>query len=122
MIYHRGSNSLRLAIHDAIKAAYPQVQVVATTPVTSRPMDVLDNHYYNTPQWFVDNDHLFDAAPRGGTKILAGEFAALQGTPTGSLGAAVGEAAFITGMERNADVVLGASYAPVLVNVNAPKE
>jgi alpha-L-arabinofuranosidase len=106
--------------YDAIKAAYPQIQVVATTPVTSRAMDVLDNHYYNTPQWFVDNDHLFDTVPRGGTKILAGEFAALQGTPTGTLGAAVGEAAFITGMERNADVVLGASYAPVLVNVNAP--
>jgi alpha-L-arabinofuranosidase len=106
--------------HDAIKAAYPQIQLVATTPVTSRPMDVLDNHYYNSPGWFVDNAHLFDTAPRTGPRILAGEYAALQGTPTGTLAAAVGEAAFITGMERNADLVLGASYAPILVNVNAP--
>jgi alpha-L-arabinofuranosidase len=106
--------------YDAIRAAYPQMNVVATTPVTARPMQVLDNHYYNNPQWFVDNANLFDTMPRNGTRILAGEYAALQGTPTGTLAAAVGEAAFITGMERNADLVLGASYAPVLVNVNAP--
>jgi hypothetical protein len=74
--------------YDAIKAAYPQIQVIATTPVRSRPMDVLDNHYYNSPQWFVDNAHLFDNAPRDGTRILAGEYAALQGTPTGRWGTA----------------------------------
>jgi len=105
---------------DAIRSAYPQIRLVATTPVTSRPMDVLDNHYYNDPQWFVDNAHLFDAAPRTGPRILAGEYAATQGSPTGTLAAAVGEAAFMTGLERNADLVIGASYAPVLANVNAP--
>jgi alpha-L-arabinofuranosidase len=104
--------------YDAIKAAYPQTKVIATTPVTSRPMDVLDNHYYNNPQWFVDNRQIFDAFDRNGPRILVGEYAATQGSPTGTLSAAVGEAAFITGMERNADVVIGASYAPVLVNVN----
>jgi alpha-L-arabinofuranosidase len=104
---------------DAIKAAYPQMHLIATTPVTTRQMDVLDNHYYNNPGWFVDNAHLFDSFSRSGPRILVGEFAATQGTPTGTLAAAVGEAAFMTGMERNADIVMGSSYAPVLVNVNA---
>jgi Alpha-L-arabinofuranosidase C-terminal domain len=48
-----------------------------------------------------------------------GEYAVTQGAPAGTLAAALGEAAFLTGIERNADVVLGASYAPLLVNVNA---
>jgi hypothetical protein len=107
--------------YDAIKAAYPQLQIVATAPVTSRPMDVLDDHYYNDdPTYFAENAHLFDNASRTGPKILVGEYATTQGTPTGTLAGALGEAAFLTGIERNADLVIGASYAPLLVNVNAP--
>jgi alpha-L-arabinofuranosidase len=106
--------------YDAIKARYPQLQVVATTPVSSRPMDVLDEHFYNSPGWFVSHQGIFDGASRSGPKVVVGEYAAIEGTPTGTLAGALGEAAFITGMERNADVVIGASYAPLLVNVNAP--
>ena len=107
--------------YDAIKAAYPQLQIVATAPVTSRPMDILDDHYYNNdPTYFAENAHLFDNASRSGPKILVGEYATTQGTPTGTLAGALGEAAFLTGIERNADLVIGASYAPLLVNVNAP--
>ena len=107
--------------YDAIRAAYPQLGIVATAPVSSRPMDVLDNHYYsNDPTFFAENAHLFDTASRTGPKILVGEYAATQGTPTGTLAGALGESAFLTGVERNADLVLGASYAPLLVNVGAP--
>ena len=107
--------------YDAIKAAFPQMPVVATTPVTSRPMDMLDEHFYNNdPNYFASNAHLFDGASRTGPKVIVGEYATTAGQPTGTLADAVGEAAFLTGLERNADLVLGSSYAPLLVNVNAP--
>ena len=84
-------------------------------------MDIVDEHYYsNTPAFFASEAHLFDHVGRGGPKILVAEYAAVQGSPTGTLADALGEAAFLTGIERNADVVIGASYAPLLVNVNAP--
>jgi Alpha-L-arabinofuranosidase C-terminal domain len=52
--------------------------------------------------------------------VIVGEYATTAGQPTGTLGDAIGEAAFLTGLERNADLVVGASYAPLLVNVSAP--
>ena len=107
--------------YDAIKAAFPSMPVVATTPVTSRPMDMLDEHFYNNdPNYFASNAHLFDTASRSGPKVIVGEYATTTGQPTGTLADALGEAAFLTGLERNADLVLGSSYAPLLVNVNAP--
>lgn len=107
--------------YDALKAAYPQLKLMATTTVTSRPMDVIDEHFYNNdPDYFAENAHLFDGVSRSGPKVLVGEYATTQGVPTGTLAGALGESAFLTGLERNADLVLGASYAPLLVNVNAP--
>ena len=107
--------------YDAIKSAFPGMPIVATAAVTSRPMDILDEHFYNNdPNYFASNAHLFDAAARTGPKVLVGEYAATLGQPTGTLAAALGESAFLTGLERNADLVLGASYAPLLVNVNVP--
>jgi alpha-L-arabinofuranosidase len=106
----------------AIKAADPQLKIVATTPVTNGPApDVIDEHYYNDdPSYFASNAHLFDTVSRSGPKVIVGEYATTQGTPTGTLADALGESAFLTGLERNADLVIGASYAPLLVNVNAP--
>jgi alpha-L-arabinofuranosidase len=107
--------------YDAIKAAFPGMPVVATTPVTSRPMDMIDEHFYNNdPNYFASNAHLFDGASRSGPKVIVGEYATTAGQPTGTLANAIGESAFLTGLERNADLVLGSSYAPLLVNVNAP--
>ncbi|MGH2892773.1 MAG: alpha-L-arabinofuranosidase C-terminal domain-containing protein, partial [Solirubrobacteraceae bacterium] len=106
---------------NAIRAAYPQLQLIATTPVTTPAADIVDEHYYNNdPQYFAENAHIFDSRSRTGPKVIVGEYATTNGTPTGTLANAVGEAAFLTGTERNADLVLGASYAPLLVNVNAP--
>lgn len=85
--------------YDAIKAAYPGLKIAATAPVTSRPMDILDDHFYNNdPSYFASNAHLFDNASRNGPKVLVGEYATTQGSPTGTLAGALGEAAFLTGL------------------------
>jgi alpha-L-arabinofuranosidase len=116
-----GSYEWRFArIYDAIKERYPQLAVVATTPVTSRRPDVIDDHYYNPPSWFAANADRYDRADRSGPRVLVGEYGALDGSPTGTLRAAVGEAAFLTGLERNSDIVIGSTYAPIIVNENAP--
>lgn len=108
--------------HDAIKAAYPTLQLVATTSVSSRPVDVIDDHYYSgDTSFFTDAAHNYDGTSRNGPKHLVGEYATTNGTkdnPTGTLAGAVSEAGFMTGMVRNADVVIGASYAPALADVN----
>jgi hypothetical protein len=80
---------------------------------------VVDDHFYPSAQWFDDNANLYDRADRNGPRVLVGEYGAAEGNPTGTLNAAVGEAAFLTGLERNSDVVIGSMYAPVLVNENA---
>ncbi|MET3807479.1 alpha-L-arabinofuranosidase [Nakamurella sp. UYEF19] len=114
-----GSYEWRFAdMYDAIKAAYPQLQLIATTPVSSRTPDVVDDHYYQSPQWFNDNSGKYDTLNRSGPKVLVGEYGSLEGSPTGDLAAAVGEAAFLTGLERNSDVIVGGMYAPILVNEN----
>jgi alpha-L-arabinofuranosidase len=117
------------AMYDAIKAAYPQLKVIATTggyqggaastTPTGRVPDLVDDHYYNPPSWFADNTHRYDTVDRNGPQVLVGEYGALDGSPTGSLAAAVGEAAFLTGLERNSDIVIGSTYAPIIVNENA---
>jgi alpha-L-arabinofuranosidase len=105
---------------DAIRAAYPQLKIIATTPVTSRTPDVIDDHYYsNDPSVIAGDAHVYDSTSRTGPQHIVGEYAVTQGSPTGTLAGALGEAAFLTGLERDADVVIGASYAPLLVNVNA---
>ena len=102
----------------AIKAKYPEIQVIATTPVKSIRPDVIDDHYYRrAPEFFEDVGH-YDKTDRTGPKIFVGEWATREGGPTTNLGAALGDAAWMTGMERNSDIVVMASYAPLLVNMN----
>ena len=86
-------------------------------------IDVIDEHYYRPPEWFLQNANRYDAYPRTGAKILAGEFAA-QSHRTASAGnqnnwlTALAEAAFMTGLERNAAVVHMASYAPLFAHTD----
>src|SRR5438105_15900896 len=94
------------------------MQLIATTPMKSHVMDVLDDHYYRRAQQFFDDVHHYDNADRNGPKIFVGEWATREGTPTTNLGAALGDAAWMTGMERNSDLIIVASYAPLFVNVN----
>lgn len=102
----------------AIKKRYPQLQLIATTPVKSIKPDVIDDHYYRRPEEFFDDTHHYDKTDRNGPKIFVGEWATREGTPTPDFGAALGDAAWMTGMERNSDIVIMASYAPLFVNVN----
>ena len=104
--------------YDAIKQKYPRLQLIATTPVTSRKPDVIDDHYYKRADQFFDFTHKYDKADRNGPKIFVGEWATREGTPTPNFGAALGDAAWMTGMERNSDLIVMAGYAPLLVNVN----
>ncbi len=104
--------------YKAIKAKYPDLQLIATTPITTMKPDVIDDHYYRGAHEFYDDVHHYDQTDRNGPKIFVGEWATREGLPTPNFGAALGDAAWMTGMERNSDIVIMASYAPLLVNVN----
>jgi alpha-N-arabinofuranosidase len=103
----------------AIRAKYPQYKLIATTPVKTGAPDMIDDHYYRSPGEFFEMVHHYDSYDRKGPKIFVGEWATRTGSPTPDFGAALGDAAWMTGMERNSDVILMASYAPLLTNVNA---
>jgi alpha-N-arabinofuranosidase len=102
----------------AIQAQYPNLSVIATMPVNGVTPDVVDDHYYKREQGMFELAKQYDNTDRKGPKIFVGEWATREGTPTPNLGAALGDAAFMTGLERNSDVVVMASYAPLFVNVN----
>ncbi|HMH15159.1 MAG TPA: alpha-L-arabinofuranosidase C-terminal domain-containing protein [Edaphobacter sp.] len=104
--------------YKAIKAKYPQLELIATAPLKRMKPDVLDDHYYKrADEFFADVKH-YDTADRSGPKIFVGEWATREGSPTTNMGAALGDAAWMTGMERNSDLIVMASYAPLFVNVN----
>jgi len=104
--------------YKAIKAKYPDLQIIATTPVKSIRPDVIDDHYYRrATEFFQDTTH-YDKTDRNGPKIFVGEWATREGSPTPNFGAALGDAAWMTGMERNSDLIVMSCYAPLFVNVN----
>jgi alpha-L-arabinofuranosidase len=104
--------------YDAIKAKYRNIKIIATTRVRSRTPDVMDEHYYLSSRAFERDIHHYDNYPRTGPKVFVGEWASQDGDPTANLASALGDAAWMTGMERNSDVVILETYAPLLVNVN----
>ena len=104
--------------YHAIKQRYPSLLIIATTPVKSVQPDVLDEHFYMSAEQSFSEAHHYDAADRNGPRIFVGEWATRQGDPTPNLEAALGDAAWLTGLERNSDLVIMASYAPLFVNVN----
>lgn len=121
----------------ALKAKYPNIKLVnssGTDPDGERfdylngelrkiKADIIDEHFYRRPEWFLSNSKRYDSYPRNASKIFAGEYAA-QSDHTVSinnknnLATAIAEAAFMTGMERNADVVNLSSYAPLFAHVD----
>ena len=94
------------------------MQLVANVPVKSASMDIVDEHYYSSPDWFASQASRYDSYDRTGPRVYVGEYACTQDCGQGNLKAALGEAAFMTGMERNSDIVTMSSYAPLFVNVN----
>jgi alpha-L-arabinofuranosidase len=107
---------------NAIHAKYPEIKFVVDRwqggyPSTPKA-DIVDEHFYDNPEFFMRQATHFDKYDRNGPKIFVGEYAVTQNTGKGNLRGAIGEAAFMTGLERNSDHVIMASYAPLLVNLN----
>ncbi|MFF3320592.1 alpha-L-arabinofuranosidase C-terminal domain-containing protein [Streptomyces sp. NPDC003035] len=116
---------------EAIEKRHPEITVISNSgpddagPVFDRAWELnrsgnvamVDEHYYNSPQWFLENNDRYDSYDRGGPKVFLGEYAA-QGN---RFSHALAEAAFMTGLERNADVVKLASYAPLLARTDNPQ-
>jgi len=107
----------------ALRKAYgTKYKLIATAPLKKTTAgaepDVIDDHYYKSPADMFAMVHHYDDAPRNGPKIFVGEWATRSGTPTPNMGDALGDAALMTSMERNSDLIVMASYAPLLVNVN----
>jgi len=106
----------------AIKAVYPDMLTIACENHPDMgAIEIIDEHYYMPPHFFYENASRYDSYDRNGPKIFVGEYACHGPVGNGNLLAAVAEAAFMTGMERNSDVVVMAAYAPLLVNVNDRK-
>lgn len=116
-----------------LAGTFPQLKFIATSHPFNPTLDPIptqyDNHVYQTPGWFVENAFYYDSVERNGTYYFEGEYAVVStntsdifGTPTNgrlvypNMEGSSGEAAFMTGLERNSDIVFAASYAPLLMN------
>jgi alpha-N-arabinofuranosidase len=119
----------------AIKSKYKDITIVSGTgpfpegelfdyaakELKELNAEIVDEHYYNNPQWFLKNANRYDKYDRKGPKIFAGEYAAQSVATTSpenknNWECALSEAAFMTGLERNADVVYLSSYAPLFAH------
>ncbi len=117
-----------LEFREAIKAKYPAITVISNSGPDDQGAtfdnlwaknraagtDMVDEHYYNSPNWFLQNNARYDAYDRSGPKVFLGEYASQDAKFANSLA----EAAYMTGLERNADVVKMASYAPLFANID----
>jgi alpha-L-arabinofuranosidase len=83
----------------------------------SSGVDLVDEHYYMSPKWFLSNANRYDKYSRKGPKVFAGEYAAHGQGEHNNWEAALSEAAFMTGLERNADVVYQSTYAPLFAHI-----
>jgi len=111
-------------IFNKIREKHPEITVIGTTGPSNKGTDydegwaladrlkvpMVDEHYYMSPGWFINNQRFYDAYPRSGSKVYLGEYASQNNT----LYNALAEAAYMTSLERNGDVVSLASYAPLL--------
>ena len=113
--------------YDAIKKKYPHLKVISSNGyeqpqslwVKSRTPDLVDEHYYRGMEEMMAQSLKYDSYGRtNGAKIFCGEWATRVGSPTPNLSGALGDAAWMTCMERNSDIVLMSCYAPLFVNVS----
>jgi alpha-N-arabinofuranosidase len=129
----------RFALFERVlKAKHPEITLIASADPNFRSdnfpwqwdrlralrADLVDEHFYQPPAWFLENAGRYDAYPRQGPKVFVGEYAAHlppagpQNMRPSTLEAALAEAAFMTGFERNADVVTMSAYAPLLAHAD----
>lgn len=118
---------------DAIRAQYPEIKIIGSSgpqaegkefeylwPEMKRlKVDLVDEHYYRSPEWFLNQATRYDSYDRKGPKVFAGEYAAHPQNRKNNFESALAESAFMTGLERNADIVHMATYAPLLAHVDA---
>lgn len=117
---------------DAIRKAYPELKLIGTTGPNSEgwdfdllqpkmkqlKVDLYDEHYYRNEQWFLSHGHRYDSYDRKGPKVFAGEYACHgTGKKWNHFETSLYEAAHMTGIERNADIVHMATYAPLFAHV-----
>jgi alpha-L-arabinofuranosidase len=122
----------------ALKQKYPEIKLIGAagpdpgddrfkflwSKLRALNADIVDEHCYSQPAWFLANTHRYDTYDRNGPKVFMGEYAAqsvatLSTKNRNNLETAIAEAAYLTGLERNADVVRMASYAPLFAHVDA---
>jgi alpha-L-arabinofuranosidase len=115
----------------AIHARYPDFKIIGTAgpspdgkdfeygwkEMRRLKADLVDEHYYKDPQWFLANANRYDNYDRKGPKVFAGEYACHPMNRKNNFESALCEAAFMTGFERNADVVFQCTYAPLFAHV-----
>ncbi|KAI3613233.1 alpha-l-arabinofuranosidase a [Moniliophthora roreri] len=118
------------AFYNPIHAAFPQLTLIHTdnvgTTYSPKP-PARDHHVYQSPSWFAKNTFFYDDLARDGTKYFEGEYAVISTVdsdiwnnrlPYPVIQGAVSEAAYMTGIERNSDIVFAACYAPLLNHVS----
>jgi alpha-N-arabinofuranosidase len=118
-------------IYDAVREKHPEIVVIGTVGPFSEGEDyekgwqfatelrvpMVDEHYYNSPQWFWDNLERYDKYDRAQPKVYLGEYAAHESDRRSTLRSALAEAAYLTSLERNGDVVHFTSYAPLIARL-----
>jgi len=115
----------------AIRSKYPAIKIIGSagpspdgkdfefgwSEMKRLKADLVDEHYYKDPQWFLANAKRYDNYDRKGPKVFAGEYACHPQNRKNNFESALCEAAFMTGFERNADVVYQCTYAPLFAHV-----
>lgn len=118
-------------IHDVVRSKHPEITLIGTVgPFHSGPdyeagwtyadelkIEMVDEHYYEKPEWFLEHLSFYDGYDRSRSKVYLGEYAAHEPGRINTLRSALAEAAYMTTLERNGDVVALASYAPLLGRV-----
>jgi len=105
-------------MYEELKSRYPDITFLTCLHVEEKglPSEIVDEHYYSTPEFFAESVHRYDKNPRPGPGIFIGEYAVTQGQPA-TLRAALGEAMFCMGLEKNQDICKLSCYAPLFENV-----
>lgn len=117
-----------MMITDSIRKYHPEIKIIGTSGTDDtgshyhslwefsreNHLDAVDEHYYNDPEWFFENTHRYDNFDREGPTVFIGEYASWDDR----LYNALAEAAYLTGVERNSDIIEFTCYAPLLSNVN----
>ncbi len=118
---------------EVLRKIHPEIKIIGTAgpapdgehfdylwpKMKELKVDLVDEHYYRSPEWFLANAARYDSYDRNGPKVFAGEYASHHKSRNNNVRSAISEAAFMTGLERNADLVQLATYAPLFAHVDA---